>query len=358
MLLALVCTFAVPVPTVNAGWKDKLQQVGSKAKQKTKEAKEKWKERERRCSECGKVIHMGAKCASCKAKAAAAKARRAKKKVSEYAPKVRNAAGRARNKVREYAPRVRDGVDRTRDKIIEYAPKVQKAAKNAQESLRRYGPKLKQTAVATRDRWDRLKPRVQEARLKAAEWYDRHKDSLAEKARDAKERYGPAISKTIRDPENRRKAFEALGTVMEVRRQLKQQQRDSTYRALTFASKLPVRTSSGISTLGELAKERLVSRFPGLEGTDIAEDPAAPITALLTSDRKYFLTKCKVVKSGNGYVSITKAISLSSSFDTDKAMKYLELMEATESVSNAVSTGEGSLDAIERTMSVMGSLNR
>ena len=60
----------------------------------------------------------------------------------------------------------------------------------------------------------------------------------------------------------------------------------------------PVQTGTGVSTIGELAKHRLTERFPGLAGTDLVEDTAAPITALLTSDRKYFLTELQIVESG------------------------------------------------------------
>lgn len=351
LLVGVVAVHPIPVSPAQADWRDKVKDMKDKAKDKTEDAKEKWKEQERRCTECGKTIHVGTKCASCQSKAA-------KEKWAETKPKLKETADKARDTWQETSPKLRDVAQTTYDKAQDYAPKVRDAAKNIGDDLRQYGPRLREAAHTTRNRWETLKPEIQARRLKAADWYIRYEDLLAEKARDAMGRYGPAISRNIRDPENRQKAFEAIGTIIEVRRQLKGKQQERTYMALTLAFKLPVQTGTGTSTLGDLARDRLVQRFPCLDGTDITEDPAGPITALLINDRKYFLTEFQIVKSGHEYVSITKAIGRSSSFDTDKAMKCLDLMEATEGLLDAVNKGNGSLEAIENTISVIQTLNR
>ena len=350
VLLSCLAVF-FPPPQAQAGWRDKLKQAGKKARDKLDGAKEKWKERERKCSECGKTIHLGTKCATCQAKGA-------RKKWQETKPKLQKSADRVKQKWEGAKPKLRDAAQSAREKAKEYAPKIRDAARKTSERIRAYGPKLKDAAARTKQKWEDLKPQIQDARLRASDWYGKHKDAISARSKDAIRQYGPKISAAIRDPENRRKAFETVGTVLEVRRQLKATQRETTRRALDLAFKLPVRTRSGEMTLGDLAKDRLVGRFPVLEGTDIVEDPAGPLTALITSDKRYFLTEFRFVKSGGERVSVVQAARNSSAFNTDKAMRCLDLMEATESVTHAVTTGEGSLDALQRTVSAMSALNR
>jgi len=323
----VVCSIVVgtvPVPPVGvsparADWKDKLKELKKKTGEKASQAKKKWEQAK---------------------------------------PKLRESANRARQHLERAKPKLRNAARSVRDKARTYAPRVRETVRKASESARRCAPKLKQAASKARDRWNRAKPRIEEAKRKTAQWCGRRKTVLAAKAKEAMRRYGPVVSRAIRDPENRKKAFETIGTILEVRRQIKEKQKEGTYLVIKGALSLPVRTGSGTSTLGDLAKDRLVQRFPALEGTDIVEDPAAPITALVTSDRAYFLKDMAIVKSGGEHVSVIEAIGRSSSFDTDKAIKCLELMEATESISNAVTTGEGSLDAMEKTFHLMDDLNK
>ncbi len=78
---------------------------------------------------------------------------------------------------------------------------------------------------------------------------------------------------------------------------------------------------------------------------------------MATGDRRYFLTEFKIVSNGEEHVAIADAIVSASPFDPGKAIMCLEFAAAAERVSHAATTGEGTIDALEQTMTAMSKLN-
>ncbi len=335
----------------HAGWREKLKEAKDKAK-------DKWKERERRCSECGKVIHLGTKCASCKAKNARDATRRATERAkekwqsreracSECGKTIHFGQACATCKAKKLKTVVRDTAEKGKQAWGEKAHPCERCGKTIHIGKLC----LKCQGMRARTTWnDKIKPRAQEARQRAGEWYNQNKKRMAVLAQDAKQKYGPRIVVAIRDPENREKVYRAVGAYLEVRRQMKAAKRKAIYHSLEVAFELPIRTKSGTVTLGGMAKKHLSRRIPGIERTGIMEDPAALGTAMITLDRKWFLTEAPLVSMKGRHVSVADAIASSSRFDKEQAMDCLAVINAVESVSIAINTGEGAGDAMQDTV--------
>ena len=352
VLMVTLASPPLPISSSHAGWRDKLRGAGQRAKQTASRARENLKKREHSCSSCGKTIRFGTRCVSCNAKRAVVAGKRTaaegKKRWNESAHPC-SMCGKTIHVGKTCASCLaKAGKDKWDKKAhpCSMCGKTIHVGKTCASCLGRAGKK----------KWEAAKPRIQAAHQKASAWYGRNKEMLAQRAKEAHDRYGPAVMSALRDPENQRKALETIGMVMKVRRQIRAAQRESTYRALKALSNLPIPTDSGTRTLHDIAKGRLLEKMPYLEGSGIAEDPAGSLTALLMRDRNYLMTQVPIVRKGGRQVSVVDAISQSSSLNTGMVMKCIELMDAMESVSNAAATGEDSLDAIERTMSIMGHL--
>jgi len=218
-------------------------------------------------------------------------------------------------------------------------------AKEAAEKARQLREKAEEKTKEIQRKWREIRPRVSAARDKTAIWYERSKENIAESARRARSAYRSAVD-TIRDPEVRREASEAIGAMMEIRRQIKETKREGTYRGLTLLASVPVETRYGQTTMGEMATSRLLERYPSLRETNLCDDPAATMTAVICRDRKYFVNEVRLIKHNGNRVSINEAIKSSSPFDGSKAIQYLAILEAAEDVGHCVSTGEDGLEAL------------
>jgi len=351
-MLAILCI----CNTSNADWRDKLKDLKEKTSEKVKEAKEKtsekvketkekWQERERLCSECGKVIHFGTKCSTCQAKEAAEKARQLREKAEEKTKEAKQKWNERERQCSECGKTIHLG---TKCRTCQ-AKEVTQKSKQFYDSAREGTRKAHDWGTKT---WQEMKPKIQDARERAAIWCQQNKTTMVQKAQEAKEAYSN-VANAIRDPEVRQEAMETLGAMMEMRRQMKDAKREATYRGLTMLAAVPIRTEYGEVPLGEMATSRLTSRFPALKETGICDDPAASITALCFRDRDFLMNNVKLIEKGGQKMSITEAIQTSNPFNTSKTIKYLTILEATEEVSQSVTTGEGGLEALESVASAI-----
>jgi len=385
-LLLLVVLPTLQVSALGAGWQDKLRNFGQKAKEKiggagrkarekVDAARESWKKRERRCDTCGKTIHFGQTCATCKARAVSQKAKQTVDRAKEDWRKREHPCSTcgkmihigqtcATCKARAVSQKAKQTVDKVKEDWREREHPCSSCGKMIHVGqvcmtckAKAVSHGLKEGTAKVKDGWERFKPQLEQSCKRARDWGSRHKELIAKRTTEAMRKYGPKIVSAVRDPENQRKAFEAVGAYMKFKEQLDTAKKDVTYKTLSAALSLPIQTKSGTMSLEAMAKERLLERFPGLSGTDFVEDPAAPLTALLTNDRGYLLRECKFVKTRNGHVSPMDALAQSGSRDTDKLLRCLDFMAATESVSHTLVTGEGSLDAMAKTVKAMKAID-
>ena len=338
-LLSILVLTLHPADSAHGGFKDKLRELGNKAKNLKQKTQRKWKERERRCSSCGKTIHMGSTCARCMARKAADGAGRLKRSAGKKIADAKTTWDKRAHPCSVCGKTIHTG---------------KRCASCATKAVVKRG---KEFAADGKQKWqEKVKPKLKKARERASEWCVKQKAAASRMYQKARDIYAPRFKEAIQNPENREKALIIIGKAMSIRAQIKASTHDATYNTLKTGFSLPIRNENGVTTIGEIAREYLVGKHPGLAGTDIAEDPAA-VVAALACDKSALLTEIKWFKDGNRSLSVTEALAGSSPFGISGIKKGLALTRASESVSHAAATGEGGLDAMLDTVSAIRAMN-
>jgi len=126
-----------------------------------------------------------------------------------------------------------------------------------------------------------------------------------------------------------RHASVALGAALEVAAAVENKKRDLAESAFDRVFSIPVKTELGLTSLGDLATQKLVASVPAVKGTDLVEDPAAVLTALILVDPMAFLMDFELVPDESGPLTIVDAIAKKSASDPATALACLTLVEAT-----------------------------
>jgi hypothetical protein len=92
----------------------------------------------------------------------------------------------------------------------------------------------------------------------------------------------------------------------------------------------PLKTDHGTVTLKELNHDMLLRLFPYLVGTDVSEDPAAIIAAVILNDTPYYLNRLKIVKTREGISSINEIIRNPNKFSRKALGEAIKLSNAIE----------------------------
>jgi hypothetical protein len=160
-----------------------------------------------------------------------------------------------------------------------------------------------------------------------------------------RQKYLPRIVETVRDPENQRRALEAVSVLTEAREQFQSGKHETAYSVMKLAGRIRVNTPSGRVSLEEAARQRMLAKHPYLRGTPLTDDPAAPLAHLFTGDFRYFVDEMPLVESWGRRVSLRDAMLEPSPFDSDRTRKYLAVLEAVADVEYALDTGKGGAEA-------------
>jgi len=313
---------------------DKLRDAKDKVKETARETKQKIEEKKRHCVDCGKEC-LGERCNACdvkRAKEAAAKAaEQAKQKWRDSEPqrraieeKVREAPGKAREAGAKAVERTREAWRDTADErqklkgtLKSAAGEVRAASTNVYQNREEIARNLSERSRQT---WERARSVAQEDIAK--------------------------IREVVTDPEVQRQAIEALDAAIVLRQQWKDAEREMVYSGLKTVGGMTIQTKNGRMTVEDACRQRIVERFPALVGTDVVNDPALVVTAVVTKDREYFVREMKIVPVQGGSVSLVEAIDRTTAFNASKTLAVLDLLEATENLQQAAATGEGGLDAV------------
>lgn len=130
--------------------------------------------------------------------------------------------------------------------------------------------------------------------------------------------------------ELRLRADRALGVALEIAASVETTKRDLAEAGLNRALRLPVKSAAGWTTLEDLATTKLLLSVPELEGTDLINDPAAVLAALVVADPMAFLMDLQLVPNGPGKaLSIVDAMAEKGATDPETALACLTLIEAT-----------------------------
>jgi hypothetical protein len=84
--------------------------------------------------------------------------------------------------------------------------------------------------------------------------------------------------------------------------------------------RVPVHTELGWTSLSDLATFKLLEVAPEMEGTALAEDPAAVLASLVVADHMYLLMDLKLVATEEGPMSIVNYLAHKGSQDPVKTL--------------------------------------
>lgn len=258
---------------------------------------------QKQCSRCGKRIWFGKTCLTCKAKSTRSKLQKTGKTIKEKISEERHACSGCGKST----------LSRGRClscNTVSISKKSKKFIHEAKETTRRTS------------RWIGEKARSPEVKR------------LLEKAKNHRERitkqYLPAISKRIKDPTTRRRITKSIRMAAEVHARYSAFKKDATYKSVKVAGNLKFPTKNGSTSLFDFSRKHLLKSAPELAGTDLINDPAAVITGLISADRDYFLNELKMIKTANGYVSITDKLK---SGNAETLLDIINVIDAVDDLS-------------------------
>jgi hypothetical protein len=139
---------------------------------------------------------------------------------------------------------------------------------------------------------------------------------------------GIELGEGVEDLEASRRAAQAVGAAVEIATAVEDKKRDLAHAGAQRVARIPVHSDLGWTTLGDLAHVALVRHAPALEGTDLAEDPAAVLAALVVGDHLHFLLDLQLVPTPDGPVSIVDALQQSSGVDPEVVVACVTVLEA------------------------------
>jgi hypothetical protein len=155
--------------------------------------------------------------------------------------------------------------------------------------------------------------------------------------------YADRIRTSVQDEELSDRLQRAIQTAIEIRDNASESKRQITYAALKSIGRLSVSTPDGPRTLEDLARQRIIEQVPALAGSDVVEEPATVVAALLISDREYFLHKMKIVQVDGRFVSIADALESRTGLDPATTRDLLAVAAAAD----ALAKGEDILSNID-----------
>ena len=335
-LVFVVLAFTMSVSDADAGLKDSF----NKLRDKGRNLRDGIKNRKRSCSNCGKTIYAGETCLSCKA-------RKVGDGVKERAHPCSNCgktiyAGKTCLSCKGRS--AKDKTGRAWDKTKGVVRDVRKRVRDRKRPC-----SVCNKTIYVGSRCSGCFSRAAGAR--GAELFKRGRARSKRLYETAKGKYGVILGK-VRDPEVRRKMGETVGAIMEVRAKFKEAKRKGAGKV--FGALANIKLPDG-RTLGEMASERILDKYPNLAGTGICDDPAETAAALVCDTPGFLLGEAKLLKRNGRSVSVFGAIESSSPYDSDGIVSCLKIVKATADVSCAMESGEGYVEAIASVSSAVKS---
>lgn len=127
----------------------------------------------------------------------------------------------------------------------------------------------------------------------------------------------------------------AIGTAIETVAGIQRAKKDLAHRGLDRLGRIPVTSELGRTSLEDLAGAKLLEAAPGLEGSELVEDPAAALAALITLDHLYFITDLQLVESeeeGGPPLTVLEALEARSGTDPSATLACLTILESVRKV--------------------------
>ena len=120
----------------------------------------------------------------------------------------------------------------------------------------------------------------------------------------------------------------ALGAALEVAESIETTKAQLAEAGIERALAISVASDLGETTLGDLAKVQLLRALPELEGTALANDPAAVFAALIVMDPLGFTMDLELVPTEAGPVSIMEALATRGEEDPTMTFAAITLLES------------------------------
>jgi len=124
----------------------------------------------------------------------------------------------------------------------------------------------------------------------------------------------------------------AIGAALEVADTIETTKATVAAAGIRRALDVPVQSALGELTLGDLATAKLLDAAPELAGTDLAEDPAAVLAAVIVLDPLGFLMDLELVPTDTEPVSVMEALAARGSEHPERTVAAITLIEAVASL--------------------------
>lgn len=122
----------------------------------------------------------------------------------------------------------------------------------------------------------------------------------------------------------------AVGRALEVASGLHRAKRELAKRGFDGLGRIPVESELGRTSLEDLARTRLLEAAPGLAGSELTEDPAAVLAAMLALDHLYVLTELQLVEGPEGEAprTLLEALEATSGTDPTATLAVVTILES------------------------------
>ncbi len=143
---------------------------------------------------------------------------------------------------------------------------------------------------------------------------------------------GVAVGETLEDLEVKRRALQVVGAAATVADRVERTKLKVAEVGIGKVAKMPVRSELGWTTLEDLARFKLIEVAPSMEGTDLAQDPAAVLASLVVADHLYFLMDLDLVATPAGPISIVEALERKSGEDAEGTLACLAILRSVRDI--------------------------
>ncbi|MDF1800715.1 MAG: hypothetical protein P1V81_16185 [Planctomycetota bacterium] len=127
----------------------------------------------------------------------------------------------------------------------------------------------------------------------------------------------------------------AIGSAIETVAGIQRAKKALTHRGLDRLGRIPVTSELGRTSLEDLASAKLLEAAPGLAGSELIDDPAAALAALITLDHLYFITDLQLVEAeveGAAPLTVLEALEAKSGTDPSATLACLTILESVRKV--------------------------
>lgn len=248
-----------------------------------------------KCTTCDVVIYLGSTCAACTKSRLQESLSNLLAKGAELPPMAKSELDRLLARLdfdEPVEPQVEAQPGQPKDSDAQDAPDPKAAEELAREELAKQDQAAEQGAL----------------------------EIFTSAAAEYAKKTGTVIGETAETLELKQRATTVVGVAVATAKVLEETKRKVAVSSFTMLGRVPVHTELGWTSLSDLATFKLLEVAPEMEGTALAEDPAAVLASLVVADHMYLLMDLKLVATEEGPMSIVNYLAHKGSQDPVKTL--------------------------------------